>query len=221
MKLKIKDTVFVFDLDDTLYNEIDFHSSGIKSVVSCFQDCVDEDLDIIISKLISNNEKDLWGAFCKYLNLPICVKDSMLWHYRLHTPNITLKNEVSDFLDFLLSCSAGVAILTDGRFITQKNKLRALKIEHIPVYISEEFGGMKPNPKRFKLIENSYPGCCFVYIGDNPKKDFITPNNLGWFTFGVLDKGYNIHSQSICTLDDEYLPKVWMSNLIDLKEYLI
>lgn len=35
----------------------------------------------------------------------------------------------------------------------------------------------------------------FIYVGDNVKKDFITPNALGWKTICIKDDGRNIHSK--------------------------
>ena len=38
----------------------------------------------------------------------------------------------------------------------------------------------------------------FVYVGDNPAKDFRWPNALGWLTVQLDDPdGVNIHSQAI------------------------
>ncbi|MHA7879526.1 MAG: HAD family hydrolase [Saccharospirillum sp.] len=220
MKLRIKETVFVFDLDDTLYNEIDYHTSGLKSVASCLKDIFDSDVEEILNSLISHQEKDLWGGLCKHFKLPESVKESLLWQYRLHNPKISLTIEVRDLLEYLLDSAVGVAIITDGRFITQKKKLCALKIDHVPSYISEEFGALKPDPVRFRLIENQHPRCRFVYIGDNPKKDFIAPNQLGWITIGVRDNGRNIHSQDLSNLGSECLPHIWLSSLNDLRKHL-
>lgn len=220
MKLKIKETVFVFDLDDTLYNEMDYHVSGVKSVAKFLGDIFKCDVESILNRIISQEEKDLWGSVCKHLKLPASVKESLLWQYRLHLPNISMTSEVCELLDYLLEFSAGVAILTDGRVVTQRNKLCALKINHIPAYISEEFGTMKPDPAMYRLIAGQYPGCRFVYIGDNPKKDFIAPNQLGWMTIGVRDNGRNVHAQDLNSFHKEYLPHIWLSSLNDLRKHL-
>jgi putative hydrolase of the HAD superfamily len=45
----------------------------------------------------------------------------------------------------------------------------------------------------------------YIYIADNVKKDFITPNKLGWTTICLFDKGQNIHKQNF-NLENEYLP---------------
>ncbi len=50
-----------------------------------------------------------------------------------------------------------------------------------------------------KIAEN------YIYIADNPKKDFITPNKLGWTSICLLDKGQNVHEQ-VFTNSIEYNP---------------
>lgn len=220
MMLKIKETVFVFDLDDTLYDEIDYHASGVKSVSNLLKEVLNYDAEPLLNRLISSKDRDLWDAVCKHLNFPDSFKESLLWHYRLHKPRLSLTPEVRELLDHLLEFSAGVAILTDGRVVTQRMKLSALDLDHITAYISEEFGAMKPDPVRFKLVASQYSGCEFVYIGDNPKKDFITPNQLGWTTFGLRDNGRNVHPQDINGLQLEYFPQIWLSSLDDLRKYL-
>ncbi len=45
----------------------------------------------------------------------------------------------------------------------------------------------------------------YFYIADNPRKDFITPNRLGWTTICLLDRGQNVHSQNF-DISSKYLP---------------
>ena len=45
----------------------------------------------------------------------------------------------------------------------------------------------------------------FYYVGDNTKKDFVTPNKLGWKTICLKDQGKNIHKQNL-RLGNKYLP---------------
>jgi len=46
----------------------------------------------------------------------------------------------------------------------------------------------KPNPRAFELIAAKLavtPDAC-VYVADNPEKDFVAPNRLGWLTVRVV-----------------------------------
>lgn len=51
--------------------------------------------------------------------------------------------------------------------------------------------------------------------GDNLRKDFITPNKLGWKTICLLDDGRNIHRQDF-SCPEEYLPNVKIHTLKEL-----
>lgn len=220
MKIKIENTVFVFDLDDTLYQEADYHASGVNAVGVKLDMLFKQDVQSLLKSLVAEGEKDLWGSVCERLKLPSSVKESLMWEYRLHLPRITLKPAVKLLLEMLRSNSLSVSILTDGRAVTQRLKLAALGLDGFPVYISEEFGAPKPDPARFEIIANQYPGSNFVYIGDNPKKDFVTPNLMGWTTFGIMDCGRNIHSQDVSGLDLNFHPNYWLEQIEELQSFL-
>ena len=83
------------------------------------------------------------------------------------------------------------ALLTDGFGTTQVRKVLALGLaERLrPIIYTDELGsGMqKPHPQGFLAIQNEFglPARNFVYIADNPSKDFIGPRGLGWRTVRV------------------------------------
>ena len=58
-----------------------------------------------------------------------------------------------------------------------------------PIIYTDELGnGMqKPHPQGFLAIQNEFglPARNFVYVADNPSKDFIGPRALGWKTVRV------------------------------------
>ena len=220
MKIKIENTVFVFDLDDTLFQEADYHASGVNAVGVKLDMLFKHDAQSLLKSLVAEGEKDLWGSVCERLKLPSSVKESLLWEYRLHLPQITLRPAVKLLLEMLKSRSLNVSILTDGRAVTQRLKLAALGLGDLPVYISEDFGAPKPHPERFQLIANQYPSSNFIYIGDNPKKDFVTPNAMGWTTFGVIGNSRNIHSQDLNGLDFNFHPNYWLAKPEDLQNFL-
>lgn len=220
MKIRLAEAVVVFDLDDTLYKEVDYHVSGVRAVGKRLSELFDIDAEALLNDLVDAGERDLWGGICKALKLSISVKESLMWEYRLHYPDIELTPQAKDLISFMRQRSAGVAILTDGRSITQRLKLLTLGLNDIPAFISEEFGASKPDPVRFELIAKSYPGKTFIYVGDNPKKDFVTPNCLGWITFGLLCDGRNIHSQNLSQFEEHYLPHYWLSDIEDLQDFL-
>ena len=112
--------------------------------------------------------------------------------------------------------SAGIAILTDGRSISQHMKLKALGLSRFPSYISEEFGEGKPSSMGFEIIMRDIPAPQYLYVADNPAKDFVAPNRLGWLTIGLKAGPHNVHPQKLEGLPLEYLPSSWISSLSEM-----
>ncbi|MCD9486618.1 HAD family hydrolase [Photobacterium iliopiscarium] len=216
-----KNNVWVFDLDDTLYKERDYQISGYNSIASLIHQFYQQDVNPIIKQAIKDKE-DVLQSICNYLNLPLSVKDSLLWQYRNHIPKLILDDETKQTLSHIEKGSLAIAILTDGRSISQRAKIASFGLSHYDLYISEEWGKDKPDDKRFLAIMDKYP-CAdsFIYVGDNIKKDFITPNKLGWITIGLKDDGRNIHHQDIHNLSSEYIPQYWVSNFKAILNYYI
>ncbi|MEZ9590565.1 HAD family hydrolase [Vibrio breoganii] len=217
--ITLSNTTVVFDLDDTLYQEIDYQLSGYNSVIALCKTLYGQDMSNIV-KQATIEKSDVLSAITHTLNLPESVKESLLWQYRLHLPDIGLSDDTNNTLAMIKKNAKHVAILTDGREISQKQKLAALGLSDLPVFISETWGETKPGSKRFKKIMQSMPSENYIYIGDNLNKDFVTPNKLGWYTIGIRDSGQNIHTQNII-VDEEYRPKEWLSSIEDLHQIII
>ena len=62
------------------------------------------------------------------------------------------------------------------------------------------------------------PANRYVYVGDNPVKDFVAPNELGWMTVGLKAGVRNIHTQVFEKNDCSYTPFAWIDALPDLFE---
>jgi putative hydrolase of the HAD superfamily len=207
----------VFDLDDTLVYEVDFLKSAFIEISNFIAPLSS---NLLFNKMISwylNGQ----NVFDELLNLyPELVNDDLLFVYRNHKPTLTLNDGAFEILNYCIENSYYVGLITDGRSITQRNKLEALKIGKYfdKIIISEEFGSEKPSFSNFEVF-HELGADDFFYIGDNPKKDFITPNKLGWTSVCLKDKGQNIHKQHF-DLPSEYLPKLVISSLNELREII-
>ena len=192
--------IFVFDLDDTLYSERDFEKSGIEFVYNHFN------IKHIELESILNNRKNWIEQILKDLNIQI-TSQMVLDLYRNHLPTIHLYNDAKIFLEKLHAQRYEMSLITDGRSITQRNKLRALGIELYfkNIIISEEINSEKPSEYNFRIVMNNKNAENYIYIADNPNKDFITPNKLGWTSICLLDKGQNVHKQNF-NISTDYLP---------------
>lgn len=215
-----KDILCVFDLDDTLYQERDYFASGMHAVSRLVQDLYGADVSLCLSEWSREGVDDLFGTLCDHLSLPHSVKDSFIWCYRLHSPKLCLKDDVLLVIDQLNSRTKGIVILTDGRSISQRLKLKELGLLHFPLYISEEYSSEKPELLRFELIQKELQAARYLYVGDNPSKDFWAPNMLGWQTVGIRSQGLNIHSQHNQSPDPTFRPDIWLDSLDQLLEYI-
>ena len=202
--------IFVFDLDDTLYSERDFEKSGIEFVYHNLS------IKHISLETILNNRNNWIEQMINGSNNQITL-EIVLDMYRNHFPTIQLYNDAKVFLEKLLSQGIEMSLITDGRSITQRNKLRALGIESFfkNIVISEEVNSEKPSEYNFRMVMYNKIAENYIYIADNPKKDFITPNKLGWTSICLLDRGQNVHKQNF-NISSEYLPLFSISSFEEI-----
>lgn len=214
----MKDEVIVFDLDDTLYNEIDFLKSAFKEI----------SLLVARDRYLKTHQKmlDLYYSgsdVFDYIvnNYPEYKKSDLIFLYRNHFPTIQTFDGVVELLNEL-SKNYYLAIITDGRSITQRNKIKALKLEAFidECIISDELGSEKPDIKNFEVIQNKFNCEKYTYVADNVLKDFISPNNLGWRTIGIRNNGFNIVRPCI-NLTVNYQPDFWVESFKDLSRVLL
>jgi len=102
--------------------------------------------------------------------------------YRFHKPLITLPKDTKKILDFTKNFET--ALISDGNYITQQNKFFALNLNSyikFPIF-TDFYHTKKPELKAFKMVMDKFPNEKYIYVSDNPKKDFIAPKKLNWFT---------------------------------------
>jgi putative hydrolase of the HAD superfamily len=216
MELNVdRNSVFVFDLDDTLYQEYSFLESSFRNISSYYVDFDSR----IFEKMLDQyaQQKDVFGFLLNSWPDVFSSKTDLIQLYRNHIPEIELFPGVSNILDKIKAINCSIGLLTDGRSITQRNKIKALGLESVfdKVIVSEEFGSEKPTEKNYLVFYELNPNGKFFYFGDNLSKDFITPNGLGWDTICILDNGKNIHTQDF-SLPNPYLPRHCIESYFDI-----
>lgn len=204
--------VFVFDLDDTLYSERSFVWSGIAFICETVKPFFAHSVDLPQPKEVINQIN-----WIEYLLLYPQIsenisKQDLLQLYHNHIPNISLYPDAAFFLNQLKVAGRPMALVSDGRSLTQRNKISVLGLATTfeKVVISEEIGSEKPALRNFEMIANHFPGAAFCFFGDNPRKDFFGPKQLGWKTVGLRDRGANIHSQTL-DVPPAYEPDYWIN----------
>ncbi len=212
--------VIAFDLDDTLYKEVDYVKSGYKAVA--------EENTGIIAPAISY--RLMWEAFKAKENPFDAVAKAVkgfdiakaVETYRFHRPSIMLGEDSEKVLQRLKEAGIRICIITDGRTATQCNKIEALGllryVDPADVVISEETGHTKADVDNFRIIAERHPGERCIYVGDNPEKDFFHPNRMGWHTVMLKDNGLNIHPQ----MDKlaEWAAEKAIASLTELPDYI-
>jgi putative hydrolase of the HAD superfamily len=187
-------SVIVFDLDDTLYLERDFVRSGFAAVDRWVSDrfATSGFFDRAWALFDVGRRGDIFD--CTLSELTIRVSPELIRHlvdiYRGHAPSIRLASDAEELLA-VLCLHRRAALLTDGLGITQARKVEALGLvgRLRPIIYTDELGsGMwKPHPQGFLAIQNEFGLAAheFVYVADNPSKDFVAPRRLGWKTIRV------------------------------------
>lgn len=217
--IRPSESVLVLDLDDTLYSEYEYKLSGIRTVCRHISRLYPEYRNKNLMAEL-DTEGDGWlDQLCRLCRFNESEKQSLLWLYRTHTPNLNAFMPSEEFKDMLKPFSARI-LISDGRSLTQRLKLDALGLSDCfdEILISEACGSAKPDGKRFIRVQQRYPGRRYIYAGDNIAKDFVTPNRLGWLTIGILPKKENIHQHQESHFDHEYLPHIWLENINGLPE---
>jgi putative hydrolase of the HAD superfamily len=211
-------TEFVFDLDDTLYAERDYARSALSFAAGLFEQKfgITDALAPLWARFEGGAADPLGDVLGAY-SLPIEAKAVIKKNMQAHIPEISLRNEAKTVLDALRSSGRGFSIVTDGRSVTQRAKIQALGCTDAKlISISEEVGIPKTDVRRFTAIEMELAAQSYCYVGDNPSKDFVAPNELGWHTVMLLDSGVNIHKHGL-HLDKIYLAKQSVKSLLELE----
>jgi putative hydrolase of the HAD superfamily len=190
----------VFDIDDTLYLERDYVASGFRAVgqwaahwlgIANFAEVSNSIFDSGVRSRIFDQAAESFG-----LEPSSALIQSMVEIYRTHTPQISLAPDAVNALP-AITRRWPVAVLTDGPPASQSAKAQALGVTEFanPIVLTGCLGtGFgKPHPKGFEQIQKAVAASRFIYIADNPHKDFAGPHSLGWGTVRVRRSG-GLHS---------------------------
>lgn len=215
----------VFDLDDTLYKERDFVRSGYTAVAEYIAGRFGVEADGLIQ--LMNESDNAFDALLSHNELKndITISD-ILTIYRSHIPDLTLPKESREVLDSLIKMNIGIAIITDGHHLTQWNKIKSLGLDRIVdpglIIVSEDIGADKTTVVPFKTVMDLYPVSQYIYIGDNPTKDFRFAKELGWMTVMLKDKeGVNVHPQNLDNIADIYKPDLIIDSISQLTDIIL
>jgi len=186
----------VFDLDDTLYAERDYVRSGYRAVGAHLGKALGRDEafeDWLWQRFEAGQASGAFDALNEHfgLGLDVGAIAALVGVYRNHSPDIRPRPGAVEVLARLhRRCRLG--LLSDGFLPAQRLKLDALGLAPMldAVVMTEEMGRQcwKPAPDGFEAIRAmlATAGEACAYVADNPAKDFIAPNRLGWRSVQLL-----------------------------------
>lgn len=172
--------IIVFDLDDTLFDEVDFVKSGFAEIAAYLHR--PETFTFMREHFETQGSGRVFDALIDAFDLDVSLQ-KLIEIYRFHPPAITLGEGSRELLSF--SKDFKTALITDGHYLMQQNKFRALGLEpwiDYPVF-TDFYQTGKPGEKPFRMVMERFgTDDDYVYLSDNPVKDFDAPTRLGWRT---------------------------------------
>lgn len=216
----------VFDVDDTLYLERDFVLSGFAAVDAWLS----RERGILgfgerACRLFAEGSRGrIFDAVLAELGQPACPAEveQLVAVYREHEPVLALQPDAAAALDWA-ERSFHLALITDGVAAVQSRKIRALGLEPRVGcrIVTDEWGRefWKPSPEPYRRVMERLPGAAsgYVYVADNPRKDFLAPRALGWRTVRIRREGGE-HTSYAPTAAEE--AEVEITSLLELQELL-
>ncbi len=170
----------VFDLDDTLYLESDFVTSGYRAVARyvarsygcCLRDVFHTMMSVFVSQ---GRELVLPVVVRRFLSDKVPLSE-LVDIYRCHTPRIHLFPGYEDLLGRLRE-TYKLGIITDGLPEVQRRKVHSLGLEGKidKIIYTWEYGieRQKPHPQSFTVMMDFLhtSPLSTLYVGDSQDKD--------------------------------------------------
>ncbi|AXU77712.1 TPA: HAD family hydrolase [Clostridioides difficile] len=204
----------IFDVDDTLYNQLTPFYTAYNKVFSSIKDISIEDLYMSSRKysdevfhMTENGEMPIkemhiyriMKAF-EELGNSITEKDAQSFQdeYIYQQSQITLIPEVERILNFSKERNINLGIITNGPSNHQRMKLKQLNIENwvdkSNIFISSEVGFSKPDTNIFRVAENvmNLDRENTYYVGDSYRNDVLGAKKAGWKSIWLNHRGHEV-----------------------------
>lgn len=221
----------IFDLDDTLYNELDYVLQGFRNVAEYlakeYSIDVDEVHEQMCGILKEQGRGKIFDSVCEIYHIDTPVK-KLVEIYRATKPKLSFYPDAEEVISTLRKKNIGLGLITDGCSQVQHRKIDALCLSDLmdAVLATDDLGKdeegkpyCKPNPKVYEVVLEKLQ--CkpqeAVYIGDNPQKDFIGAKALGMKTIRIVRKQGDHMQDKVC---EEYEADVTIQNLTECMGFL-
>lgn len=217
--------VILFDLDDTLYRERDFVYSGFLEVSKYIGEKFNYDVDHIYNTILKIFHKDgrnnIFDKLCNQYSINENI-DKLVQVYRDTNPNIKLYDDAIYLLNKIRD-GFGLGIITDGKNTVQWNKIKSLDVQRYmdKIIVTDDLGleYWKPSKKSYNQMLEHFGGKAneFIYIGDNPNKDFISAKKMGINTIRIIRE---IGDHMNTSLSEEYEADYRINSLMEVENII-
>lgn len=186
--------MIVFDMDDTLYPEVEFVRGGVRAAGAWLDAFLGRSVgadQVFLEILEAEGVHQIFDRGLSRLGIPVepMLIKGLVTAFRAHSPNIRPFPGIPDLLDRLRALGVRLGLLSDGPLAVQEAKWRALGLaERFEVVVfTDALGGRefwKPNPAGFEAIERAsgLSGRDIAMIGDRPRHDLVPAAARGWRT---------------------------------------
>lgn len=225
-----------FDVDDTLFSTTEFARKARKAAIEKMRDfgfrmhkddCLQE-LTEVIREFSSNYEHHfdklllrIPEHYSEGINRAILVAAAVAGYHDTKMRSLSAHEDVIECLKLLDRYSGlKLGVITNGVEVKQAEKIVRLGVypylEPRSIYISEQAGMSKQNPKIFLRAcrEAGVRPHEAMYVGDDPTQDIDPPNEVGMITVHSRRSGRHIDKPSKTT------PDYVIHNFWDLLEIL-
>ena len=190
----------VFDVDDTLYEQIVPFENAYRSL---FDMDIDMEKFYLLSRYYSDvkfeasrNGKMTMDEYHIYRiqeaakDLGVFLSDeqafSMQKEYKKNQQKLQMSNITISILELAKENNVKLGIITNGPSKHQWAKIKALGVEKWiakeNIIVSGDYGINKPDVRIFEIMQEKLqlPNDSLYYIGDSIENDIVGANNAGW-----------------------------------------
>ena len=190
----------VFDVDDTLYEQIVPFKNAYKSL---FDMDIDMEQFYLLSRHYSDvkfeasrngemtmDEYHIYRIQEAAKDLGVCLTAeqalSMQKEYKKNQQKLQMSNITISILELAKENDVKLGIITNGPSEHQWSKIKALGIEswigRENIIVSGDYGINKPDVRIFEIMKEKLqlPNDSLYYIGDSIENDIVGANNAGW-----------------------------------------
>ena len=190
----------VFDVDDTLYEQIVPFKNAYKSL---FDMDIDMEQFYLLSRYYSDvkfeaprngemtmDEYHIYRIQEAARDLGVLITDEqaldMQKEYKKNQQKLQMSNTTISILELAKENNVKLGIITNGLSEHQWVKIKALGVERWidreNIIVSGDYGINKPDVRIFEIMKEKLqlPNESLYYIGDSIENDIVGANNAGW-----------------------------------------